>query len=121
VTGVGLLIPFRTLRPRLVVADATVDHDRVVRGTNDIGLKAQDQRVGGVDRPRVAQPPPVLGQEVGSQSGKQIMHRQERGLLLDEAVNGEAAAVNLRLMSLSRCSGSEPRDCSDAPSRRGIT
>ncbi len=88
---VGLLIPFRTLRPRLVVADATVDQDRVVRGTNDIGLKAQDQRVGGVDRPRIAQPLPVLGQEVGSQSGKHIMHRQERGLLLDEAVNGEVA------------------------------
>jgi len=60
-------------------------------GTNDIGLKAQDQRVGGVDRPRIAEPVPVLGQEVGSQSGKQIMHRQERGLLLDEAVNGEVA------------------------------
>src|SRR5580704_9613396 len=29
---VGLPIPFRTLRPRLVVADATVDQDRVVRG-----------------------------------------------------------------------------------------
>jgi hypothetical protein len=27
----------------------------------------------------------------GGQSGKQIMHRQERGLLLDEAVNGEVA------------------------------
>ena len=29
--------------------------------------------------------------KIGSQSGKQIMHRQERGLLLDEAVNGEVA------------------------------
>jgi hypothetical protein len=77
--------------PRLVVADATVDQDRVVRDTNDIGLKAQDQRVGRVDRPRIAQPLPVLSREVGSQSGEHIMHRPERGLLLDEAVNGEVA------------------------------
>jgi hypothetical protein len=32
-------------------ADATADQDRVARGTNDTGLKAQDQCVGGVDRP----------------------------------------------------------------------
>jgi hypothetical protein len=84
-------VRLRPLRPRLVVADATVDQDRVVRGTNDIGLKAQDQRVGGVDRPRIAQL--TADSRPGGRESvrKQITHRQERGLLLDEAVNREVA------------------------------
>src|SRR5919199_1460199 len=42
---VGLHVPFRPLRPRLVVADATVDQDGVMRRLHHIGLEAQDQGV----------------------------------------------------------------------------
>ena len=62
-----------------------------MRRLNDIGLKAQDQRVVGVDRASIAHPRPVLGQQVRRQSGKQVQRRQERGFLLDDAMNGEIA------------------------------
>ena len=45
VSVVGLHVPFRPLRPRLVVADAAIDQDGVVRRLHHIGLEAQDQHV----------------------------------------------------------------------------
>ncbi len=56
VNVVGLHVPFRTQRPRLVVADAAVDQDGVVRRLHDVGLEAQDQRVAVVDRLRLSHP-----------------------------------------------------------------
>ncbi len=59
---VGLHVPFRSLRPRLVVADAAIDQDGVVRRLHDIGLETQDQHVVGVERTGLLHPLAVLRQ-----------------------------------------------------------
>jgi hypothetical protein len=47
---VGFHIPFRAQRPRLVVADAAVDQNGVMRRLDDVRLETQDQHVIGVER-----------------------------------------------------------------------
>src|SRR6516162_2309554 len=88
---VGLHVPFRTRRPRLVIADAGVNQDGVMRRLDDVGLKAQDQRVLVVERLRISHPSPVLGKTLPGQIGKHLQRRQERSLLLDDTVDREVA------------------------------
>jgi hypothetical protein len=52
---VGLHIPFRA-RPRLVVTDAAVDQNGVMRRLDHIGLKTQDQHVLRIERSRLSHP-----------------------------------------------------------------
>ena len=54
-------------------------------------MEAQDQHVIGVDRTRLLHPRPVLREQVRRQPGEQILRRQEGGILLDEAMDGEVA------------------------------
>ena len=88
---VGFHIPFRTRRPRLVVADAAVDQDGMMRRLHDVGLEAQDQYVVVVERVRAPHPRPVLCEPLRRKAGQQIQCRQECGFLLDDAMNGEIA------------------------------
>ena len=88
---VGLHIPVRPLRPRLVVADAAVDQDGVMRRLHDIGLEAQHQHVIVVERARRAHPRAVLGQQFRRQARQHLQCRQERHLLLDDAMDREIA------------------------------
>jgi len=55
-------VPFRPRRAFLVIADAAVDQDGVVRRADDVGLEAQDQHVSFVQRSSLPQPAPVLGE-----------------------------------------------------------
>ncbi len=88
---VGLHVPFRPQRPRLVIADATVDQDGVMRRLHDIGLETQDQHVVGVKCARALHPRSVLGQNVRRQCRQQVERRQERGFLFDDAMDGQIA------------------------------
>ena len=88
---VGLHVPFRAQRPRLVVADAAIDQDGVMRRLHDVGLETQDQHVVVVDRTGLFHPRPVLREPFRRQAGQQVQRRQERGFLLDNAMNGEVA------------------------------
>jgi hypothetical protein len=74
---VGLHVPFRPLRPRLVVADAAVDQDGVMRRLYDVRLEAQDQHVIVVERMRGTHPRAVLGQDFRRQAGQHLQRRQE--------------------------------------------
>ena len=62
-----------------------------MRRAHDIGLKAQDQHVVGVDRAGLVQPAPVLREQFFRQRREQVERGQERRFLLDDAVNGEIA------------------------------
>ena len=62
-----------------------------MRRLHDIGLEAQDQNVIGVERARLPHPRPVLREQVRRQRRQQIQRRQERGFLLDDAMDGEIA------------------------------
>jgi hypothetical protein len=85
------------VRARLVVADASVDKNGVMRRLDDIRLKAEDQRIVSVKRLRLFQPRAIFSQEFARHFGKQVQRRQETGLLLDDPVdrkigNGELQA-----------------------------
>jgi hypothetical protein len=87
---VGFHIPLRT-RPRLVVADAAVEQNGVMRRLHHIGLETQDQHVLRIQRGRLSHPRPVFRQQVRRQAGQHLQCRQEGGFLLDDAVDGEIA------------------------------
>src|SRR6266516_4230782 len=53
---VGFHIPIRTRRPRLVVTDAAVDQNGVMRRLHHIGLKTQDHHVLRIERDRLPHP-----------------------------------------------------------------
>ncbi|MGY4232323.1 hypothetical protein ACVIIW_001270 [Bradyrhizobium sp. USDA 4449] len=88
---VSLHVPFRTIGSRLVVADAAVDQDGVMRRLHDIGLEAEHQDVLLIQRACLPHPISVLGQHLGRQSRQHLQRRDERRLLLDDALNGEIA------------------------------
>jgi hypothetical protein len=88
---VGLHVPFRAQRPRLIVADATVDQNGVMRRLHDVGLETQDQHVGFVDRACPPHPRPVLGQQLRRQPRQHLQRWQERGFLLDDTMDDEIA------------------------------
>ncbi|MCP1747854.1 hypothetical protein J2R73_009873 [Bradyrhizobium japonicum] len=100
---VGLHVPFRPLRARLVVADAAVDQNGAVRRLHHIGLEAQEQHVLLVQRLGLPHPCPVLGQHLGRQSRQHVQCRDERGLLLDDAMDGEIADRVFQAHENSRC------------------
>jgi hypothetical protein len=62
-----------------------------MRRLHDVGLETQDQHVIGVDRAGLLHPGPVFGQQLRRQRGQHIQGRQERGFLLDDAMDGEVA------------------------------
>ena len=88
---VGLQVPFRAQRPRLVVADAAIDQDGVVRRPHDVGLEAQDQHVVVIDRAGLFHPRLVLSEPLRRECRQHVERGQERGFLLDDAVNAEIA------------------------------
>ena len=72
---VALQIPFRSRRPHLVVADATVNQNDMMRRVHDIGLETENQAVistKGVGRKPVA----ILLEHFGRESGKHVERRQ---------------------------------------------
>jgi hypothetical protein len=67
-----------------------------VRRRHDVGVEAQDQHVVVVDRAGLFHPRLVLGEPLRRQAGQHIERGQERGLLLDDAVNGKIAGGELQ-------------------------
>jgi hypothetical protein len=51
--AVALAVPGRAMRKRLVVADAGIHQDRVVRRLDDVGLEAQHRHAGRIERRRL--------------------------------------------------------------------
>ena len=88
-------VPEGTRRPRLVVADAGIDQDVVVRRLHQVALDAQHELVGSVEKPRL-QPSAVLLEKLLRQGGEEFQHVEERALLLDDAVDCEVAQLDLR-------------------------
>jgi hypothetical protein len=93
---VGLHVPFRTSRPRLVVANGAIDQDGVMRRLHDVGLETQDQHVFVVERSGLLHLRTVLGQKLRRQAGQHFQRRQESGFLLDDAMDGEVADAKLQ-------------------------
>ena len=119
---VGFHIPIRTRRPRLVVTDAAVDQNGVMRRLHHIGLKTQDQHVLRIERGRLPHPRPVFRQQVRRQAGQHLQCRQEGGFLLDDAVDGETADGELKAHGNSCRLEHDPirlRRLSSPPRKRG--
>ena len=73
-----------------MVTDAAIDHDRVVRCLHDVALDAEHQPIAGIEKPGL-QPPSILVEKFPCH-GREKMHRlEERSLLLDDAVDRNAA------------------------------
>ena len=87
---VALEIPFRSRRPHLVVADATVNQNDMMRRAHDIGLETEDQPViltKGFGRKPVA----ILLEHFRRESRKHVKRRQKRPLQLNDAMNADVA------------------------------
>ncbi len=87
---VALEIPFRSRRPHLVVADATVNQNDMMRRAHDIGLETEDQPViltKGFRR----KPAAILLEHFRRESGKHVKRRQKRPLQLNDAMNADVA------------------------------
>ena len=80
--------PMRAQRSRLVVADAAVDQDGVMRRLHHIGLEAEDQNVLVVERAGLLHPAAIFGQQFRRQTGHHFQRREETGFLFDDAVDG---------------------------------
>ena len=90
---VGLHVPLVAAGARLVVADAGIHQDGVMRRAHDIGLECEDEHVVGIDGAGLLQPWPVPGQRLRRQARQHVERGQERGFLLDDAMDGEVADV----------------------------
>ena len=82
-------VPLRTIRPRLVVTDATIDQHSMMWRLHDVGLEAQDERVGVVERTGLLHPSAIFGEHVRRQIWQHVLRLQERGFLLDDAMDRE--------------------------------
>jgi hypothetical protein len=87
-------VPERPCRPRLVVADTGVDQDVVVRRPHQIALDAHVELVLGIEESRV-QPAAMLVEQLAGEGREEGQRRKECRLLLDDAVNGDAADRDL--------------------------
>src|SRR5260370_6843349 len=74
-------IPERTARPLLVIADAGIDQDIVVRRFDNETLNTDHEPALGIDEFRF-QPPPVLVEKLFSQILEKRQRLEERTLLL---------------------------------------
>src|SRR5260370_29852920 len=87
-------VPKAPRRSRLMVAHASIDHDRVVRCLHDVALDAEHQLIPGIEEPGL-QPPSVLVEKL-PRHGREKLHRlEEWTLLLDDAVDRGAANFDL--------------------------
>ena len=86
--GIVLLVPGRAQREVLVIADAGIDQDVVMRRLDDIGLKAQhDVACVAVVSAR-CEPGEILFESFLRQVREEFEHRGKALLLLDDAVDG---------------------------------
>jgi hypothetical protein len=77
-----------------MVAHAAVDHDRVVRCLHDIALNAEHQPVPGIEKPGL-QPRSILVEQLSCDGGEELRRLEEWTLLLDDAVDRDAADFDL--------------------------
>ena len=85
----GVICPIverRVLRPVLVVADATIDQDGVMRRLHDVRLETKDQPVLGIERMGL-QPGAVLGQQLRREAWDEFQRGPERNFHLDNPVD----------------------------------
>ena len=97
-------VELRPRRPLLVVAEASIDQDRVPPGAHDEAVKAEDQFAGrGIDEARTQQLG-VGAHHSGIEIGKEIARVEKRTLVIGDAGDLEIAdADGLHLSSLARC------------------
>ena len=95
-------VELRPGRPLLVVAEAGIDQDRVTPGLDDEGVKAEHQPA----RRRVDQPRPgqigVGAQDLGIEIRQKILGRDERPLILSNAMHFEITDPRLLHFRLLR-------------------
>src|SRR5439155_12949160 len=83
-------VPKSAIGPRLVVADAGVDQDGMMRRREEIALDAQHELVFRVEKFRL-QPRAVLVEHLLGQRREELQHLEERRLLLDDAMYRDVA------------------------------
>ncbi len=106
-------VPERPGRARLVVADAAIHQDGVVRRADDVALDAELHLAGcRVDRVRL-QPVAVLRQHLRRQGGEELERVEQRPFLLDDAVDGEVAELEAFGHGSSPWLGRFARRCGD--------
>ena len=86
--GIVFLIPARAQREVLVVADAGIDQDVVMRGLDHIGLVTQYDIAGVAVVSARREPGKILLEGFFLQVREELEHRGKARLLLDEAVDG---------------------------------
>ena len=67
-----------------------------MRRLHHIGLEAHDERIGVVERAGRLQPLPVFGEHFGRKGRQHVMRLQELTFLLDDALDGEIADIELQ-------------------------
>jgi hypothetical protein len=81
-------------RPRLVIADAGVDHDRAIRGAQDVALDAQHEFAAGDIFG--LEPGAVLVEHLLSQRREELERPEHGRLRLDDAMNSDIADADWR-------------------------
>ena len=106
-------VPKTPRRSRLVVADAAIDHDGVVRCLHDVALDTEHQLIGGIEEFWL-QPAPVLVEKLFCHGREKFQRLEERALLLDNAVDRGLADFD--------CSGQDgpPSSCRSASHQTGF-
>jgi hypothetical protein len=86
--AIVLLVPCRPQRKVLVVADAAIDQDVMVRRLDDIRLEAQYDVPARAVVAAGRQPGQILAEGFLRQCRQEVEHRREAALLLDDPVDG---------------------------------
>src|SRR5690349_3033635 len=82
-------VPERPRQPRLMITDAGIDQDVVMRRPDDEGLDAEDQTiVGGIEEGRL-EPSTVLVEQLLGQSREKSQSFEPGALLFDDRINGD--------------------------------
>ena len=88
----GFLVPEGPRRAVLVVADAGIDQDVMVRRLDQIALDAEPQLAAGrIQRPQLFQPGPVFGQGFLGQPGEEFQRVEQRLFYFDDPMDFKIA------------------------------
>jgi len=129
-----LQVPSGTQRPWLIVADATVNQDRVVRRPDHVRLEAERQIIRSRQQGQGFHPVPILSQDVAGQAGQERVGGTRPQLLFDDPVDlhvghfeglqimhVELLTFEARVRSCVDHVGSvSARYCGFAPTSRGV-
>src|SRR5262249_3772561 len=86
-------VPERPRRPRLVVADARVDHDGVMRSAHDVALDAEHYLSAGKEFG--LEPRAILVDDLLAEGREEFRNAEQRRLLLHDAMESDVTQVDL--------------------------